>query len=131
MQADTQPVAHRINFAGPEAYVKSFGGTGFGVVFEDDGDTGYLYATDEGQNEVFDALHLYNASDQERLRVGEEAYIVWSHSLCKAGIYYHDRFQAIIDFRNQRSCCRTSFPPPGGTWRSSHQWEETMAADLE
>jgi hypothetical protein len=130
MQPDSRPIAHPLNFAGPEEYVKSFEGTGFGVVFEDEGDTGYLYATNEDHTEIFDAVHLYNATDPRRLQPGEEAYIVWNPTLSKAGIFYHDRFQAIIDFANRRACCRTGFPPPHGVWRTPHDWDETMVAGL-
>lgn len=131
MQEDNRPIAHRLNFAGPEAYMKSFEGSGFGVVFEDDGNTGYLYATDEGATEIFDAVHVYNASDPQRLLPGEEVYIVWSAVLQKAGIYYHNQFQAIIDFGNHRACCRTGFPPPGGVWHTSHDWDENLIVGLE
>ena len=38
--------------------------TGFGVVFEDDGTTGYLYALDlgRGDNRICDALQIYTVA---------------------------------------------------------------------
>jgi hypothetical protein len=124
------PVAHPIRFTGPAPYQRPFEGTGFGVVFEDDGETGYLYATNEGMDQILDALHLYNAGDTARLKPGEEAFIVWSPSSQKAGIFYHDAFQAVIDFRNKRACCRAGFPPPSQWCTSSHEWDSSLVKGL-
>ena len=129
---DDSPIGHPVNYEGPAPYGKSFTGTGFGVVFEDDGETGYLYATNESHDEIFDALHLYNVGDVKQVKPGDEVFIVWNPSLMKAGIFYHQQFQAIIDFKKQRACCRTGFPPPNKRWcKSSHEWDEMLVTGLE
>jgi hypothetical protein len=128
---DIQPDGYPVNYAGPAPYSKSFEGTGFGVIFEDDGETGYLYATDESQDEIFDALHLYNRGSGNEIMPGDEVWIVWNRNLLKAGIYFHDQFQAIVDFNNQFACCRTGFPQAKGSWvKSSHEWNDEMVKGL-
>jgi hypothetical protein len=113
--------------------VKAFEGSGFGVVFEDDGETGYLYATNESLDEILNALHLYNAGDTGQVKPGDEVFIVWNPALQKAGMFYHDQFQAVIDFRKQRACCRMGFPPctHKGWCQSSHEWNEALVKGLE
>src|SRR5438093_5940102 len=127
-----RPIAYPIEFTGPSAYGKSFDGTGFGVVFEDDGDTGYFYATSERADKILDALHLYNFRDPPKPSRGDRLLIVWNPMVEKAGLFYNDRFQAIIDFKNQAGCCRSGFPPKFGTWcRSLHVWNDEMKKGLE
>ena len=131
--SESIPIAYPVNFTGPAPYMKAFEGSGFGVVFEDDGETGYLYATNEHLDEILDALHLYNAGDPGQVRPGDEIFIVWNPALQKAGIFYHHRFQAVIDFKGRRACCRTGFPSRvhKGWCRSSHKWDETLVQGLE
>jgi hypothetical protein len=112
-----------------------FAGTEYGVMFEDDGDTGYLYAANEKFDRIFDALHLYNSSSprHDELRRGDQFFVVWNPVLQKAGIYYHDQFQAVIDFRNRLACCRTGFPAPmkgDDLWNTPHMWDEKMTHGL-
>ena len=125
-------VAFTILYTGPEVYAKAFEGAGFGVVFDDDDETGYLYATTEDFEEVLDGLHLYNADSPDRVKLNEKVYIVWNSLLGKAGLYFHGAFQAVVDFRNAACCCRTGFPPaePSGWCRSSHRWDDRMTAGL-
>ncbi len=125
------PVAHPFTFEHSGPYSKSFEGSGFGVVFEDDGETGYFYATDEKHATIFDALHLYNPRDPNRLKAGEKGLIVWNGAYLRAGLFYHERFQAVIDFKNKVSCCRTGFPAKVGSWSlSNHQWKEELTEGL-
>lgn len=129
--AQSLVISYPVNFKGPSTYAKSFQGSGFGVVFEDDGGTGYLYATNEKTDKILDALHLYNERNRDGPRQGNRVFIVWNAKLEKAGLFYHNRFQAIIDFKNRSSCCRTGFPPKAGTWcKTSHEWREDMANGL-
>ena len=130
---DDRPVAYRVEFSGsPTYYPKSFEGTGFGVVFEDDGETGYIYATNDKADKIFDALHLYNSKNPNKLSSGDKFFIVWNPKVEKAGTFYHNKFQAIIDFKNRLGCCRTGFPPKFGTWlRSLHTWNDQMVKGLE
>jgi len=101
------------------------------VVFEDDGETGYFYATDEKHATIFDALHLYNPRDPNALKVGEKGFIVWNSAYLRAGLFYHDRFQAVVDFKNRLACCRTGFPKKFGSWSlSNHKWKEELTEGL-
>lgn len=50
------------------------------VVFEDDGDTGYLYGLDRSRegNPILDALHIFNVANVTDKQLPSEAQIVWS-----------------------------------------------------
>ena len=127
-----QPTAWQFQFRSEMTHQVRFKGTGLGVTFEDNGETGYLYATNEQHDEIFDALHLYNRGEGDELAPGEDAYIVCSHTLRKAGIFYRDEFQAIFDFANRRAGCRSGFPPPETGWCiGSHDWDDELAEGLE
>jgi hypothetical protein len=73
---DNRPIDHPVNFTGSAPYTRSFKGSGFGVIFEDDGETGYFYATDERNSEILDALHLYDVGEPRQSRPEEEVFIV-------------------------------------------------------
>ncbi len=128
----TDLVAFQILYEGPAAYPKQFEGTGYAVVLDDDGETGFLYAVTEDFGEVLDALHLYSSDSPGRLELNEKVYIIWSPLLSKAGLYYHGAFQAVIDFKNAAACCRAGLPPPepSGWCRSSHHWDPKMQRGL-
>lgn len=125
------PVAFSVLYNGVGAFEKSFKGTGYGVVFEDDGETGYLYATNEDHSQFLDALYLYEYGSFEQINLNDSVFIVWNERIKKAGLYYHERFQAVIDFDKQMACCRSGFPEPNKIWcKSSHDWKEEMVAGL-
>lgn len=125
-------VAFPIIYDGPDAYPKAFEGTGYGLVFDDDGETGYLYVTNEDFSEVLDSLHLYNTDTEFAPKVGETAYFVWSRKLMKAGLFYRGGYMAVVDFANEAACCRSGFPeaPAGGWCTSSHSWDPDMEEGL-
>jgi hypothetical protein len=83
-----------------------------GVVFEDDGDTGYFYALDHRRADrpIVDALQVYNASaviGRDRPRTLR---IVWSEDGQKAALFIDGDAYAVFDFAAQRGYCRTNFP---------------------
>lgn len=130
LDANLVPTAFPIQYAGPAAYFVPLHGSGYGFVLEDDGESGYLYVTNEDRSEIFDAMHLFTSPDG--LTAEDEIFVVWSASLRKAGLYYRDEFRAVVDFAEQRACCRTGAPPPDRSWcRSTHDWDRSMAAGLE
>jgi len=113
-------------------YPVPFAGSGFAVVFEDDGETGYLYATNEDANEIFDALHLYNHGRPGQLEAGDELVVVWNGALKRGGVHYHGAFQAVVDFAKQRAMCRNGFPPADARWcRGTHDWDEALLVGLD
>lgn len=100
-----------------------------GVVFEDDGETGYLYATDGHHSEILDALHIYDRNEPDELQPAEEVFIVWNPARQRAGLYYREKFHAVCDFRLRRGTCRTGFLPPLASvaWPPvGHEWDETL-----
>ena len=129
--ADQRPIAYPIPYGPGETFIKSFSGSGFGVVFEETDEAGFLYATDEHSENVLDALQLYRASDSSRPRLGDEVYIVWSQAIKKAGFFCGDKFLAVIEFQNRRACCRSGYPPRTGEWCTSpHNWDNQMTIGL-
>ena len=125
-------VAFPADFKGPAVYATPFESTGFGVIFQDDGDTGYFFATDESQVDILDTLIVYRAGDDDRLNEGEAAYVVYSADAQRAGLYYHGEFQAVFDFRQKTGCCRRGEPDPVGDWcTSGHAWDPEMVKELE
>lgn len=127
----TQPIAYPLKYNGPGVYQTSFPGAAYAVVFEDDGTTGYVYATSARADEIYDALHVYDATDQDRLRPDTEAFIVWSRSTDRAGLFFGGRFHAVVDFRQKRACCRNGFPEMGSPWRCSHAWDPALVQGLD
>ena len=109
MSQDEKPFAYLLSYQGPGKYARPFDGSGYGVMFEDDGQTGYFYATTENFDRILDALHLYNKGDSNRPGENDQIYLVWNPRLQKAGIFYHNHFQAVVDFRNKLSCCGQAF----------------------
>jgi hypothetical protein len=80
-----------------------------GVVFEDDGDTGYFYARDFSRPDLFaDALHVYDSSavvDPER---PSKLRIIWSSDFMVAALLINRRPHVIFHFGE---CCGYSERP--------------------
>lgn len=98
----------------------------FVVVFEDDGETGYLYGLDTSRDQpIVDALLLYQVAEAGP---GADSMleIVWSSSGSQALLRIDGHARAVFDFRAKRAYCRTGSPPPSHTgWTSQpHDWDE-------
>lgn len=103
----------------------------FGVVFEDDGDTGYFYALDfsAGDNPIQEAVAIYNAAQVTDRGKPSRLAIAWSRDGLAAGLWINDHPHAVFDFARQRGYSRTNFPPPG-KWKSyDFAWDDA-ALDL-
>lgn len=101
----------------------------FMVIFEDDGDTGYLYGLDRGQegNPILDALQIYNVVNVTDKHLPSQAQIVWSADGNKALFLINDYPHAAFDFIARRAYCRTNFPPPDKKWtKYSHEWSDDV-----
>lgn len=101
----------------------------FMVVFEDDGDTGYLYGLDRSreENPILDALHIYNVANVTDKHLPSEAQIVWSGDGNKALLLINDYPHAAFDFDAKRGYCRTNFPPPDTKWTQyNHEWSDDV-----
>jgi hypothetical protein len=106
----------------------------FGVVFEDDGETGYLYGLDFGSNDnpIVDALHIYNVVQVTDRQKPSQVQLVWSSDGLKAALLINRYPHAIFDFASRRAYCRTGFPPPSPTGfsKEGHAWDEAAAQEL-
>jgi hypothetical protein len=122
-----------IVFHGPGSYRKFFKRSGYGVVFEDDGQEGYVYATKEDGSKILDALKLYDQGDAEKISEGDLLKILWHPKLKKVGVMYHGKIQAIFDIAKKESCSRTGFPLPNASWCTSknHLWDDSAFSGFE
>ncbi len=119
---------------GTPATFESHAPTGpFGVGFEDDGETGYVYGVKRRllrAPEVLDALHLYNVAavrDRDRPHRLE---VRWSRDGMRAAVLLNGYVHAAFAFAEQRAACMTAFPPPSSWCRSSHEWDPTLVEFL-
>jgi hypothetical protein len=89
-----------------------------GVVFEDDGQTGYLYAIKGGGENfvILDAVHIYNVANVTDKEIPSEIKIYWNENSSKAALHINDYCHAIMDFKNKKGLCRTGFPPASQAW---------------
>ncbi|MDP4150890.1 MAG: DUF2251 domain-containing protein [Bacteroidota bacterium] len=115
---------------GGDTFVESFSPNHpYGVVFEDDGVTGYFYAVEkdaEGQGlRVLDALHIYEvpaAPDPAPASAGStdplpsKLMIVWSKDWKKCALVIDGYCHAIFDFEAQGGYNINEFPPPNSFW---------------
>lgn len=92
----------------------------FGVVFEDDSNTGYLYAIDTAPEfKILDALHVYNVANIIDKQKPCSIKIAWTDDGQFASLLINNYCHAIFDFENKLGYCRTAFPPPTGVWRDA------------
>jgi hypothetical protein len=99
------------------------------AVFEDDGDTGYLYALDlssqaKGESPIEEALHIYNVKNVADRDQESVAVIIWSEDGQKACLLINNYPHAVVDFAGKRGYCRTNFPPPGRWKDHDFKWDE-------
>lgn len=90
----------------------------YGVVFEDDGSTGYFYAINKenGKMVILDALHIYNVKDVIDNKKSCEAEFAWSENGMKSALVVNGYCHAIFDFEQRAGYCRNSFPEANNKW---------------
>ena len=98
----------------PEVLQSFFEHVPYGVVFEDDGDTGYFYAT--SKDGILDALHIYNVEDVSDKHIPNHVLILWDDACTLAALCINDYIHAVYDFVAQAGYCRNGFPETGGEW---------------
>jgi hypothetical protein len=118
---------------GQEYYLASHSPSApYSAFFEDDGETGYFYAWEQGQNgdgRILDTVHIYNVAsvvDRER---DSRAEISWSIDGMKAMLSINGYPHAAFDFDAKRGYGRTNFPnfphKSADGWRKeSHEWDD-------
>lgn len=100
-----------------------------GVVFEEDGEAGYFYALDTSlkDQQILDALHVYNVEDVIDRFKPSSIRILWSGDGLKAALLINDQFHAVFDFTARQGWCRSGFPPSRGEWsKEGHEWDEDV-----
>jgi len=100
----------------------------YSVVFKDNGETGYVYALDNGRPQpVLDALHIYNVEQFEKAPSKRRADIeIWaSEDGLAALVKLNGRDEAYFDFADRRSVCRSCFPRAVGGYTQSHDWDDS------
>jgi hypothetical protein len=108
-------------------YASDSPGSTLSAVFEDDGDTGYLYAYDRSMADapILDAVLIYNAKTVADREAKSFAEVAWSTDGLKAVLLINDSPHAVINFSQRCSYCRTVFPPPSGPWRHE-AWNDAL-----
>lgn len=98
------------------------------VVFEDDGETGTLYARARAEGPIVDALHVYNVDDvTDRARECEYK-IGWSPSGRQAILLIDGGVHAVFDFDRGKGWCRSAFADGAGWSLEGHQWDDACLA---
>lgn len=95
----------------------------FGVVFEDDEQTGYFYARDftRDATDISDALHIYSVESVTDRHHPSEVHILWSRDSLKACLIINRYPHAVFDFTARRGYRRDVFPVP-------QHWIQIVAA---
>ena len=76
------------------------GPSGLACVFEDDGETGYLYLYDPNGRGVLEDLQIYNRAGE--LKVNEkDVQVVWSTDGSKCGVRIWNGMRGIIHIRRK------------------------------
>ena len=98
----------------------------FVAFFEDDGETGYLYVSDRGTNQIVKHLQIY--TDADALHVtAEDVRVLWSVDGSKAGVVIWGGMRGIIDLRQGKEGRafvekRSSSPINNAEWLSGFEW---------
>ena len=85
-----------------------------GVVFEDDGNTGYFYARDSRVPETLfvDAMHVYSVKGVVEADVASTLRIIRSPDFSKLALVINDSPHAVFDFADRIGYCIDAFPEP-------------------
>ena len=79
------------------------------AVFEDDGDTGYLYLYDSKSCTILEDVHVYDRAQRVNVRP-KDVDVIWSGDNTKCGVMIWGKMRAIIDRKRDR---------PGRVWLES------------
>jgi len=109
---------------GEDTFIESYSPENhFGVVFEDDGQTGYFYAveTDTGSKgqRVLDALHIYEVDESVAEKKSSELKMIWSTDWMKSALVIDGQCHAVFDFSGHAGYNINEFPPPNSFWSTN------------
>jgi hypothetical protein len=100
-----------------------------GVVFEDDGETGYFYARDYTVKSQLwvDALHIYTVEGVKDRDMLSEVCILWSANYTKAALLINKYPHAVFDFIRKCGYSRDQFPDPDPQTGWTHKlWDDSL-----
>jgi len=102
----------RLQLSAPETnFLLSLSGPGtLAGVFEDDGDTGYLYLYDSASHVIVNHVHLYDRSPKVQV-LPADVRLMWSGDGEKLAVAIWGQIRGIIDRTRER---------PGRIWIESH-----------
>ena len=85
-----------------------------GVVFEDDGETGYFYARDYSVPDHFfvDALHIYNSQGVTDRDKPSRVKIIWTRDFMAAALMINLVPHAVFNFAERCGYAKSPFPAP-------------------
>jgi hypothetical protein len=103
------------------------------VVFEDEGETGFLYAVDASlpsEPKILDALWIHDVGSVDSSR-SLSLRIRWTRSGDKVALFLDGEPQAVFDFTKHRGYSRANFPARS-TWSdTSHAWDPDALTGIE
>jgi hypothetical protein len=71
------------------------------AVFEDDGETGYLYLYDASSHTISEHLHVYDRTPTVEVN-SEDVLVLWSANENKCGVSIWEKMRGIIDLHQGR-----------------------------
>lgn len=101
----------------------------FSVIFEDDGNTGYLYAVlrHGSKPEILDQMLIYTKNDKDILGKKTWISINWSKDNLKALLTLNGLPHAVFDFEHKRGYCLKNSSSSSKKWTSfNHQWDNDI-----
>ncbi len=100
----------------------------YSVVFEDDGDTGFLYALDYSKSEknpIQEAMSIYDVKSVTDREKPSEVVLVWTSDSRQAALFINSYPHAVFDFGTKRGYSRRNFPKPG-KWGTDFKWDDSV-----
>lgn len=86
----------------PPFIIEAVGPDGVFGVFEDDGDTGYLYVYEPNKSSILQNLHIYNRSTEVDVQE-KDVFVIWSADETKCGVVVWGQMRGIINLAGGRS----------------------------
>ena len=117
---------------GEDTFFESvFPDSSHGVVFEDDLNSGYLYAVETKSDTIFlDAVYIYNVANVIDKEKPCKLQIKWTDNGQFASLLINNYCHAIFDFKNKNGYCRTAFPDSNGDWAERKKLTDDLITDL-
>jgi hypothetical protein len=103
----------------------------YSAVFEDDATVAYFYAVlrREPENQILDAIHIYNSEavlDRDR---ESELEMEWSEDGQTVKLFLNGYSHAIFDFARRMGRHRANFPKSHGEEWITHEWDAPRNTD--